>query len=67
MKVIEDKVTVYPAHAICKADVPVILSALPAEWTAGIQRCKCVQFVAPLTDTDHTRLARLLGACLRQF
>jgi len=37
MKVIEDKVTVYPPHAICKADVPVIFSALPAEWTAGIQ------------------------------
>ncbi len=37
MKVYEDKVTVYPPHAICKADIPVILSALPAEWTAGIQ------------------------------
>ena len=37
MEVIEDKVTVYPPHSICKADVPVILSALPAEWTAGIQ------------------------------
>ena len=37
MKVIEDKVTGYPPHAICKADVPVIFSALPADWTAGIQ------------------------------
>ena len=37
MKVIEDKVTVYPPHAICKADVPVIFSALPSAWTAGIQ------------------------------
>ena len=37
MKVIEDKVTVYPPHAICKADIPIILSALPAEWTAGIR------------------------------
>ena len=37
MKVIEDKVTVYPPHSICKADIPVILAALPAEWTAGIQ------------------------------
>jgi hypothetical protein len=37
MKVIEDKVTVYPPHAICKADVPVIFSVLPPEWTAGIQ------------------------------
>jgi len=37
MKVIEDKVTLYPPHAISKADVPIILSALPAEWTAGIR------------------------------
>ncbi len=37
MKVIEDKVTRYPPHAICKADIPVLFSALPAEWTAGIQ------------------------------
>jgi hypothetical protein len=37
MKVIEDKVTVYPPHAICKADVPVIIAALPSEWTVGIQ------------------------------
>ena len=37
MKVIEDKVTVYPPHSVCKADIPLILSSLPAEWTAGIQ------------------------------
>jgi hypothetical protein len=40
MKVIEDKVTVYPPHAICKADVLVIFSALPSEWTADIQRVR---------------------------
>jgi hypothetical protein len=37
MKVIEDKVTVYPPHSLCKADIPVILSLLPADWTTGIQ------------------------------
>jgi hypothetical protein len=37
MKIVEDNVTVYPPHAICKADIPVILSALPAEWTGGIK------------------------------
>jgi hypothetical protein len=37
MKIIEDKVTVYPPHSICKADIPVILSVLPTEWTTGIQ------------------------------
>lgn len=36
MKVIEDKVKVYPPHAICRADIPAILSALPPEWTADI-------------------------------
>jgi hypothetical protein len=37
MKFIEDKVTVYPPHSICKADIPVILSSLPAQWTTGIK------------------------------
>ncbi len=37
MKIIEDKVTVYPPNAICKADVPVVLSSLPPEWSSGIQ------------------------------
>jgi hypothetical protein len=37
MKVVEDKVTVYPPHAICKADIPVVLSTLPTEWTAEIK------------------------------
>jgi hypothetical protein len=37
MKVFEDKVTVYPPHAIGKANVRVILTSLPPEWTAGIQ------------------------------
>ena len=37
MKVIEDKVTVYPPHAICRADVRAILSAPPPEWVAEIE------------------------------
>src|SRR5665213_3845918 len=37
IKVIEDKVTVYPPHAICRADVSVILSAPPAEWVVNIE------------------------------
>lgn len=37
MKVIEDKVTVYPPHALCKADIPVIIAVVPPDWTAGIQ------------------------------
>lgn len=37
VKVIEDKVTVYPPHALCRADIPVILTALPPEWTVGIR------------------------------
>jgi hypothetical protein len=37
MKVIEDRVTVYPPHAICRADVRAILSAPPPEWVADIE------------------------------
>lgn len=37
MKIIEDKVTVYPPHSICRADVRVILSAAPPEWVAEIE------------------------------
>jgi hypothetical protein len=37
MKVIEDKIAANPPHAICKVDVPVIVSAVPKEWIEGIK------------------------------
>jgi len=37
MKIIEDKVTVYPPHAICKADVRTIFKSVPAPWAEGIE------------------------------
>ena len=37
MKVIEDKLAVYPPHAICRADVRTILSTPPPEWVADIK------------------------------
>ena len=37
MKIIEDKATIYPPHAICKADVPTIFTGVPDSWTEGIQ------------------------------
>lgn len=40
VKVIEDRVTAYPPHAICRADIPIILSALPSEWTGGIRKVR---------------------------
>ena len=40
MKIIEDKVKVYPPHAICRTDVPKILSAVPPEWVADIKIVK---------------------------
>lgn len=49
MKIIEDKVTVYPPHALCKADIPVIFSALLPAWTEGIKK---VRLSAAL---DHPR------------
>ncbi len=37
MKIIEDKVTVYPPHAICRADVRLIFSSVPSAWTEDIE------------------------------
>ena len=37
MKIILEKVTVYPPHAIGRADVRLILSSLPAAWTENIR------------------------------
>ena len=53
MRVIEEKVTVYPPHAICRADVPIILAALPADWSAGI---RCVRLCA-----SHKRIPQLIA------
>lgn len=68
MKVIEDKVTVYPPHSLCKADIPVILSSLPTEWTAGIQtvRLSSAQGVHPTVialfhPTDGSLLIKSRG------
>lgn len=33
MKIIMDKVTVYPPHAFCRSDVRLILSSVPAKWS----------------------------------
>lgn len=59
VKTIEDKVTVYPPHSICRADVRVILSALPPEWVAEIEtvRLSAAQqypHVAVYSRFDHT-------------
>lgn len=40
MKIIEDKVTVYPPHALCSADIPVIFGAVPPEWISGIEKVR---------------------------
>jgi hypothetical protein len=60
MKVIEDKVTVYPPHAICKADIRIILSSLPPVWSDDIETVKlCASQKWPLhrafyNNTEHT-------------
>ena len=37
MKIILDKIKVYPAHALCRPDVRLILSSVPVAWTEGIE------------------------------
>ena len=66
MKVYEDKVTVYPPHAICRADVRVILSAAPLEWVAGIETVRLSAadphpHVAVYSDFDHTLTVKSRG------
>jgi hypothetical protein len=48
MKIIEDKVTVYPPHAICQADVRLIMSTLPLAWTEGIMTVRLSAALSPL-------------------
>ena len=37
MRIIEDKVTLYPPHAICKADVRTILASVPEICVEGVE------------------------------
>lgn len=37
MKIIVDKIDEYPGHAFSRADIRVILSAVPAEWSEHIK------------------------------
>jgi len=66
MKVIEDKVTGYPPHAICKADIRVILSPLPLAWTEGIKTVRlCASQQWPLHRAFYSRFDRTLTICSR--
>jgi hypothetical protein len=68
MKVIEDKVTVYPPHAICKADVPVILASLPPEWSAGIETVRlCSSQKHPVFIASFRRAGGSLTITSRGF
>ena len=37
MKIIVDKIDKYPRHAICQADVRLILSSVPPVWTENVK------------------------------
>jgi hypothetical protein len=37
MKIIEDKVTVYPPHALCRKDIQLILTVVPPSWTKPLR------------------------------
>jgi hypothetical protein len=66
MKIIEDRVTIYPPHAICKADIPVIISRLPQNW---IQDIKTVRISAlqklPRSYAFYRRYNHTLEICSR--
>lgn len=66
MKVIQDKLAVYPPHAICKADIPVILSSLPPAWTEGIETVRlCAAQKWPLHRAFYSHFDRTLTICSR--
>lgn len=66
MNVIEDRVSVYPPHAICKADIPVIFASLPPEWTDGIETVRlCSSQQWPLYRALFRRFNRSLTICSR--
>jgi len=67
MKVIEDKVAVYPPHAISKADIPIILSSLPPTWTDGIETIKLSAFQRPRWIACYFDYNHTLTICSRGF
>lgn len=40
MKLIEERTTHYPPHALCKSDIQTIMGALPVAWTEDIKRVR---------------------------
>jgi len=50
MKIILDKVTAYPPHALCPADVRMILSSVPVAWGEGIE-------IVRLSASRHAHVA----------
>jgi hypothetical protein len=50
MKILLDKVTAYPPHAICPEDVRMILASVPAAWAEGIE-------IVRLSASRHTHVA----------
>ena len=66
MKIIEDKVTVYPPHAIGRADVRAILCAPLSEWVADIETVRLSAadshpIVASYSRFDHTLTIKSRG------
>ena len=66
MRVIEDKVTVDPQHAICKADIALIWSSIPAAWTDGIETVRlCSAQQWPLRHAFCSDFNHMLTICSR--
>jgi hypothetical protein len=58
MKIIEDKVAVDPPHAICKADVRLILAAVPEIWIEGITTVRLSAALKQSQNTNQNRFSK---------
>jgi hypothetical protein len=66
MRVIEDKVTVDPHHAMSKGDIPVIWWSIPSEWTNGIETVRlCSAQQWPLRRAFYSEFNQMLTICSR--
>jgi hypothetical protein len=57
VKIIEDKVTVDPPHALSKADARVILNAVPETWKQGITAVRLSGALQQSQNTNQNRFS----------
>jgi hypothetical protein len=58
MKLIEDKITVDPPHALSKSDVRLILAAVPETWLEGITTVRLSAALYQSQNPNHNRFSK---------